>query len=100
MGVDAVVHLISDDIYLNIRFLEWGVGFSGGAVAWERSTPGSDTDNDGVADAADNCTDITNADQRDTNGDGYGNACDPDLTGDLVVNAQDLALFQNRVLLR
>ncbi|MFK8016193.1 MAG: S8 family serine peptidase, partial [Gammaproteobacteria bacterium] len=32
-----------------------------------------DTDGDGVADSADNCTLIANADQRDTNGDGFGN---------------------------
>ena len=94
VGVDAVVHLITDDIYIDIRFLEWGVGFSGGAVAWERATPGSDSDDDGIEDGSDNCTLVANPDQRDTNGDGFGNACDPDLNDDLEVNFQDLALFQ------
>ena len=35
-----------------------------------------DKDGDGVADSADNCPDISNADQADTDGDGVGNLCD------------------------
>ncbi|MFK7885409.1 MAG: DUF5060 domain-containing protein [Gammaproteobacteria bacterium] len=54
----------------------------------------TDTDSDGVADSRDNCTLISNAGQRDTNGDGFGNACDPDLDGDGVVNAVDLGLLR------
>jgi Thrombospondin type 3 repeat len=42
------------------------------------------TDGHLVADAADNCTLVPNADQRDTDGDGIGNPCDPDLTGPLL----------------
>jgi hypothetical protein len=53
-----------------------------------------DTDEDGVPDASDNCTEVVNADQRDTNGDGIGNACDPDLTGDCVVNFSDLGALE------
>ena len=44
-----------------------------------------DTDGDGVFDDLDNCTLVANADQRDTNGDGFGNACDPDFDNDCVV---------------
>lgn len=56
----------------------------------------ADTDEDGVADDADNCTLIPNSDQRDTNGDGFGNICDPDLDNDgTVVNAVDLGLFRS-----
>ena len=51
---------------------------------------GVDTDSDGVLDLADNCTLLSNSDQRDTNGDGYGNACDPDLNNDGVVNFIDI----------
>src|SRR4029079_5879480 len=36
VGVDAVVHLISDDIYINIKFLSWA---GGGAYSYQRSTP-------------------------------------------------------------
>ncbi len=48
-----------------------------------------DTDEDGVSDDADNCTLIANASQLDTNGDGYGNACDPDLDNNGVANFLD-----------
>lgn len=36
----------------------------------------ADSDNDGVADCADNCPDVANADQTDSDGDGAGDACD------------------------
>ena len=35
-----------------------------------------DTDDDGVPDNADNCVQVANSDQRDTNVDGIGNICD------------------------
>ena len=58
--------------------------------------PDTDSDSDIVADSVDNCTLAPNADQRDTDNDGYGNACDPDFDNNLVVNAFDLAFFKNR----
>jgi hypothetical protein len=36
-----------------------------------------DTDRDAVMDSNDNCVDISNADQKDRDRDGYGDACDP-----------------------
>ncbi len=54
----------------------------------------NDTDSDGVADDVDNCTDVANADQLDTNGDGFGNACDADLNNDCIVNVVDLGLLR------
>ncbi len=42
----------------------------------------ADRDGDGLADPDDNCLWMPNPNQRDTNGDGYGNLCDPDLDGD------------------
>lgn len=53
-----------------------------------------DSDGDGVADVMDNCTDVVNTIQLDSNGDGYGNACDADINNDCVVNAVDLGLFR------
>ncbi len=53
----------------------------------------ADSDNDGTIDLIDNCVQIANADQRDTNGDGYGNLCDPDLSNDGIVNFEDVALW-------
>ncbi len=53
-----------------------------------------DSDADGVDDAADNCSALDNPDQRDTDGDGFGNLCDPDLNNDMVVDFADLTLFK------
>ena len=38
VGQPAVVHLISDDVYLSIQFTTWSAGGSGG-FAYDRSTP-------------------------------------------------------------
>lgn len=53
-----------------------------------------DIDGDGSIDSADNCRFIANPDQRDTNGDGFGNRCDPDLDNDGVVNFADLVAMK------
>ncbi|MEL7451022.1 MAG: thrombospondin type 3 repeat-containing protein [Pseudomonadota bacterium] len=55
----------------------------------------ADTDSDGVADDVDNCTQVANADQRDTNGDGFGNICDADLDNDGSINFSDLGLLKS-----
>ena len=52
---------------------------------------GNDEDGDGVLDGQDNCTMHVNADQQDTDVDGYGNACDPDFDNNGIVDALDLA---------
>ncbi|MEO1573593.1 MAG: LamG-like jellyroll fold domain-containing protein [Pseudomonadota bacterium] len=56
---------------------------------------GADTDADGVPDTMDNCIDIANPDQRDSNGDGFGNRCDADLNDDCIVNVVDLGLLRS-----
>ncbi len=54
----------------------------------------TDSDGDGVPDASDNCTLVVNPDQTDSNGDGFGNACDADLNNDNVINVVDLGLLR------
>lgn len=62
-----------------------------------------DTDGDGVGENSDNCLNAPNGlsdtasagpSQNDTNGDGYGNICDPDLNNDNVIDFGDLPLLQ------
>jgi hypothetical protein len=58
---------------------------------WAASAgPPPDADGDGVPDATDTCTDVSNASQVDTNGDGYGNPCDADTDNSGTVGAADL----------
>jgi hypothetical protein len=54
-----------------------------------------DSDGDGLADNADNCTQAKNRGQRDTNGDGFGNVCDGDLNNDCIVNVIDVGLMRD-----
>lgn len=71
---------------LELRFGGTGGGGYVGAFALAIEL---DEDEDGVADAHDNCVEEANEDQLDTDGDGLGNACDPDLDGDGVLNGAD-----------
>ncbi len=59
------------------------------------STAIIDTDEDGVEDAQDNCLLTANSDQLDSNADGFGNACDADLTDDCTVNFLDLGVLKS-----
>ena len=54
----------------------------------------TDSDGDGIPDACDNCTLISNADQRDTNSDGFGNLCDTDLNNDGITNGLDVGILK------
>ena len=48
-----------------------------------------DQDGDGITDANDNCTLISNPLQYDSNNDGIGNLCDADLNNDGIVSYTD-----------
>lgn len=52
-----------------------------------------DTDGDDIIDDCDNCTENYNENQRDTDDDGFGNLCDPDVNNDGVVGIPDLNIF-------
>ncbi len=51
------------------------------------------TGDDGII-ASDNCSAVPNSAQRDTDADGYGNMCDPDLNNDGIINFADLGAFK------
>ncbi len=50
-------------------------------------------DGDFVPNFLDNCWFATNPGQRDTDGDGFGNACDPDIDNNCVVNFLDFVFY-------
>jgi hypothetical protein len=52
-----------------------------------------DSDGDGVADSADNCTEMPNPAQADTDDDGFGNACDCDFDQLGTCNIGDFSIF-------
>jgi hypothetical protein len=54
----------------------------------------SDQDQDGVADASDNCLLEANPSQLDTDQDGYGNLCDGDFDDNGAVTPMDFASFR------
>ena len=62
--------------------------------AW-RTAELEDADVDGIDNVVDNCVLVLNPDQRDTDHDGWGNACDADLNNDGVVNFADLARMKS-----
>ncbi len=68
-----------------------GLQYAAGVIA------PSDSDGDGVFDSADNCTEIANPDQLDTDGDAIGNVCDQDIApdpNDCTVNFSDLGTLK------
>lgn len=91
----------------SLRDLEPGTyGWALRAVdsAYNGSTPAAstftieeapDADTDGIPDDEDNCTLISNPGQYDSNGDDFGNRCDPDLNDDGIVNFIDLGIMKS-----
>ncbi|MCK5689057.1 thrombospondin type 3 repeat-containing protein [Myxococcota bacterium] len=59
------------------------------AAAFEYTHTLYDTDNDGVIDDSDNCVDLANVGQADTDADNTGDACDDDDDGDSVLDDSD-----------
>ncbi len=82
-GVRAI-----EAFYRSIPYLGWMNIYVGDPLMTmpvPRIRPEGDRDRDGVPDEDDNCTEVPNPEQRDTNADGFGNLCDPDVNGDGLV---------------
>lgn len=61
--------------------------------AFNAQAAAGDIDNDGIADASDNCPNMRNAGQRDSDRDGRGDQCDPDDDNDTVNDTSDNCLL-------
>ena len=93
--INAAANFILADIGVLFWFQSATLGVSGDFIIRASLDSLADADADGVPDNADNCTQRANADQRDTDGDAFGNVCDLDLNNDCVVNAADLGIFRS-----
>jgi hypothetical protein len=60
-----------------------------GSIALEKSIAPTDLDGDTIVDTRDNCLNVINKDQRDTDLDGKGDACDGDDDGDNKFDEDD-----------
>lgn len=84
-GVTAI-----ESFYRSVPYLSWMNFYVGDPLmtsALRLDTRG-DLDGDGVPDARDNCRHLPNRDQRDADGDGFGNFCDADFDNDGRVTAR------------
>ena len=94
--IDAGANFILADVGVLFWFQSTLLGVSGDFII--RATIDNfvepDSDGDGVPDSTDNCLAVANPNQRDTDGDGFGNFCDADLNDDCSVNFPDLNLFK------
>lgn len=94
-GLEAFLGLIADTPFTGVTFTVTDMPGEGDGIGFDEVIYGSpDADGDGVIDQADNCTVVDNADQRDTDADGFGNRCDPDLDQSGIVNFVDLNIMK------
>ncbi|MDO9261576.1 MAG: thrombospondin type 3 repeat-containing protein [Flavobacteriaceae bacterium] len=90
----ALSNLFGESAYGNwqLKVVD-GYAEDGGALLnWTLTICGvsrADADNDGIEDSRDNCPTVANNDQKDTDGDGMGDACDPDDDNDGILDIND-----------
>lgn len=87
--------------YKSVPYLGWMHVYAGDPLMTVPQPLGAavdDRDGDGVLDADDDCIDVPDSDQRDTDGDGYGNVCDGDVDGDGTVTTTWETFDPNRTM--
>jgi len=86
----------AEAFYRNVPYLSW-MNLYVGDPLMQVARPFAavaDSDGDGVPDRRDDCREQPNPDQRDSDGDGFGDVCDGDFDQDGVVGASDVVLFE------
>ena len=88
---------------MKVRLLAMAAGFVLAAgAAWAGPTPGGvDSDGDTVENAFDNCLNVSNTAQTDTNHFGCGDACTQTITcdfnGDKIVGTPDFLILKSHI---
>ena len=101
-SVSYVSGLVSGSRCIQLTIEDGGPNDADGVADRKIQDPGGlaeltdlqDSDTDTVPDALDNCIAEANTNQRDTDGDGFGNWCDADFDNSGFVNFADLATFR------
>jgi len=96
--IPIVIDASLDGQIFQIGFASTATNFEESGVFYDNVSLAAgvdDTDEDGVADDVDNCTDDANPQQIDSNGDGFGNVCDADLNNDCLINFLDLGQMKS-----
>ncbi|MEL7447774.1 MAG: CAP domain-containing protein [Pseudomonadota bacterium] len=81
--------------WVDFELGEDGVCFEASRTPNAQCDTVGDADFDGIPNGVDNCVNVANADQLDTDADGFGNICDADLDQDCVINFLDLGLMKS-----
>src|SRR5262249_4532789 len=93
--------IVAQDAYVCFRYggdFDWYAELDDVELRATRCDNSADSDGDGIPDAQDNCIDVANASQRDTDGDGIGNNCDADFDQTCSVNFVDLGIMKTAFL--